>query len=342
MIVQPRDYIETKDHLFFAVNTYTHPENAYIAFLRYVPCVDGDREINGVKYKKVDSDEAYEYLRKNHPNYLFTWNIENKKMMGVPREDILEIRSPITRLNEIINSETTDEYYRKVSLLAKTFHEGAGISYEDMGITGSTLLHLQKPAESDIDFIIYGLENHAKAINLYSKLKNDENSVLDKIDDEYWNRIYKKRIKDNSLTQDEYKWYENRRNNRGLIQNTLFDITLTLKPEEILPEEIINIKQVGRMTIKCKISDASQSYNVPATYIIEDVEVLEGPNVNIKKILSYTHTYTGIVQNNERVIASGMCEKVISKEDENPKYNLIIGTTRESLNEYIKLEKSPI
>ena len=48
-----------------------------------------------------------------------------------------------------------------------------------------------------------------------------------------------------------------------------------------------------------------------------------------------------MVKNNERVIASGVCEEVIHN-DSKKTYNLIIGTTRESINEYIKLENNPV
>lgn len=343
MNIRPRYFIETKDGLFFAVNTYYHPKNAIIAFLRYVPCDNGDRQHNGIKYKKVNSTEAYDYIKKYHPNYLFYWNVENKKMMGIPLNDIKKVHSPIDRLNEIINDSSLDNpFYNKIRMLAKIFHTQAGISYTNMGITGSTLARLEKPETSDIDFIVFGLDNHKKARELYGKLKNDENSCLNKIEGDFWNKVYNKRIKDNSLTFEEFIWYESRKNNRGLIDNTLFDILSTMNPEDLEPEEDVYYKQIGFMKIKCKISDDRQSYDTPSIYRISNVEILEGPSVNIEKVISFTHTYAGEVIDNERVIASGVCEEVYHKDSKQKTYNLIIGTTRESINEYIKLEKSPI
>ena len=75
---------------------------------------------------------------------------------------------------------------------------------------------------------------------------------------------------------------------------------------------------------------------------LSNVEILEGPSINIEKIVSFTHTYAGEVINNEEVIASGVCEEVTHLENGKKTYNLIIGTTRESINEYVKLEKSPL
>ena len=128
----------------------------------------------------------------------------------------------------------------------------------------------------------------------------------------------------------------------GLINGTLFAILLTKHPDEVEKyDEVIN-KPIGKMKIKCTISDDKDSYDSPATFHVKDVQVLEGNNdVKIDKILSFTHTYTGIVKNDENIIASGVCEEVI-RNDSIVGYNLIIGTTRESIDEYIKLEYSPL
>lgn len=342
MIVRPRYFIETKDNLFFAVNGYCHPEDYIISFLRYIPDEDGDRQYNGKKYSKVNSREAYEYIKKFHPNYLFLWNVENKKMMGVPKEDIKQIHSPIKRLMEIRENREKSEFYEKVALLSDIFHKEAGIGFEDMGITGSTLAHLQIDDSSDIDFIVFGLENHRRARNLYGKLKDNPDSVLDRIDEDYWRKVYKKRIHDDSMSFDEFIWYESRKNNRGLIKGTLFDILSTMNMEDFEESNDLFYRQVGKMKIKCRILDDSQSFDTPAIYKIGNLEILEGKPANIERIVSYTHTYAGEVQENECVIASGVCEEVTDKRSNKKMYNLVVGTTRESVNEYIKLNKNPI
>lgn len=341
MDIRPRFFIKTKDNLFFAVTNYHHPKTHYVAFLRYVPDDDGERQLDGVRYKKVDSDEAYAYVRKHHPDYLFDWNVENKKMMGVLRQDVEEILSPITRLDEIRNNSEDNELYSKIRLLSEIFHREAGIDYENMGISGSTLLNLQNDSTSDIDFIVFGRENHRRAIELYSRLKNDPDSPLEKIGGDYWRQVYEKRIKDDSMSIDEFIWYESRKNNRGLIKGTLFDILFTKTVDEIVEEDEIYFKPLGKIKIRCKITDDDDSYGNPAIYGVSDVEFLEGNAVNIEKIVSFTHTYTGIVKNNEEVIASGVCEEVTRK-DSSVGHNLLIGSTRESLNEYVKLRESPV
>lgn len=339
---RPRYFIQTKDDLFFAINTYHHPQDKLIAFLRYIPDENGDRKRDNKKYRKLNSEEAYRFVKKHHPDYLFNWNVDGKQMMGVPLKDIKKIHNPIYCLNKIINNTTNDPYYVKVKKLAKIFHDEAGISYSNMGITGSTILNLQNSETSDIDFIIFGLSNHKKAREVYAKLKYDPESPLMPISGDFWMRVYKKRITDDTLSFDEFKYYEERKNNRGIIDGTLFDILSTMNYEdyEDYPDENhLTYKPLSRMTIECKITDDKQSYDTPSIYQIKEVKTISGIPRNIEKLVSYTHTYAGIVQNNEWVIASGVCEEVTNNKTGEKTYNLTIGTTREAEGEYIKLKK---
>lgn len=341
MNIRPRYFIQTKDDLFFAVNTYTHTNDYIIAFLRYIPDENGDRTLDNKKYRKVDSNEAYKYIKEHHPDYLFKWNVENKKMMGVKRSDIKKVLSPIKRLEQILNMKSNDPYIGKIQKLAQTFHDECNISYKNMGITGSTLPGLQKTKTSDIDFIIFGLDNHKKARTYYKNAKKNPESILDPIEGEFWKKVYNKRIKDDSLSFDEFIYYEKRKNNRGIIDGTLFDILSTMNTDDPINTDDLHYKQIGKMKIKCKIKEDKQSFDTPSIYTISDVEIIEGPNVKIDKLVSYTHTYAGEVQNNEWAIASGVCEEVTNKTTKQKTYNLTIGTTRESIGEYIKLKENP-
>ncbi|OPY23283.1 MAG: hypothetical protein A4E27_01538 [Methanobacterium sp. PtaU1.Bin242] len=71
---------------------------------------------------------------------------------------------------------------------------------------------------------------------------------------------------------------------------------------------------------------------------MEDVNILEGPKIHIAELTSFTHTYAGQVQEKERVIAQGKLEKVTNEKSGKIKYRLVVGTTRESVDEYIKLK----
>ena len=113
-----------------------------------------------------------------------------------------------------------------------------------------------------------------------------------------------------------------------------------MKDDDIRENNDLYYTPVGEMKISCSILDDKQSFDTPSIYQVNNVEIIKGPRVNIDKVISYTHTYAGFVQNNEEAIVSGVCEEVTDKKTGKKTYNLVVGTTRESVGEYIKLKKS--
>ena len=333
MRVRTRDFIYTLDNLFFATTSYLHPEDRILSFLRYVPDPNGGRSRNGQRYSKVDSKQAYEFLENFHSEYLFDSD-KDLKMMGVPNNKVKDILRPEERLSEIISYDhNNNKLLKKVVKLANTFNDHAGIPFSKMGVSGSILPGLYDLNVSDIDFVIFGLKNHRMAMDTFGEIK--DKSILRSISDEYWMRLYEKRIKDSSLSFKEFKWYEKRKNNRGVIDGTLFDILATRDWNEIkgkFGQE--KYDSMGIAKIKCIVSDALGAFDNPAVYKVEDVQFLEGLEVPVTEVASFTHTYSGQAKDGEEVIVKGRLEKVIDKKT---KYRIIVGTTRESFDEYIKL-----
>ena len=335
MRVRPRDFIHTSDDLFFATTTYLHPEDRIISFLRYIPDQNGDRSLNNKKYSKVDSNQAYEFLGNNFPEYLFDCEITNVQMMGVPIERVEKLLVPTDRLREIMESQKRDKLQEKVVKLAETFHDHAGLSFNKMGISGSILPGLYKPDVSDIDFVIYGLKNHRNVMEAFENIKK-EDGILQGIEGEYWKKLYNKRIKDSSLSYEEFRWYENRKHNRGLLDGTLFDILQTRDWDEINGSYgATRYEPMGCIEIDCTVTDSLAAFDNPAVYKVDDVNIIKGPEAPISEVASYTHTYAGQAKDGERITARGKLEKVIGK---NLSYRLIVGTTRESIGEFIKLK----
>lgn len=261
-------------------------------------------------------------------------------MMGAPKDRVKDILKPEERLKEIMQSwldgHLEDQLLQKVVMVAEVFQDEAGISPAHMGISGSILPGLYDPAVSDIDFVIYGLENHRNAMEFFSEIKNDPDYPLDAIGEDYWLRLYEKRIKDSSLSFQEFQWYENRKNNRGVVSGTLFDILATRDWSEI--EGIYGDKvyePLGYAEIECTVKDSIASFDNPAVYEVEDVKILNGPTAPITQVASYTHTYAGQAVEGERILVKGKLERVTGKKTI---HRLIVGTTRESVGEFIKLK----
>ncbi len=334
MKTRPRDFLYTKDDMFFATTSYFHPEDRIISFLRYIPDPEGERSKNNNRYSKVDSKQAYHYLKQKFPDYLFYCQVTNVEMMGVPLHKINEIMRPEKRLKEIMDYPSDEKLLKKVVKIAETFHDHAKIPYGKMGISGSILPGLYDPDNSDIDFVIFGLDNHRKAMNAFAELK--DNGIFESISEDHWKKLYEKRIKDSSLSYDEFRWYEERKNNRGIIDGTLFDILATRDWNEITGKYgDKKFEPLGNAVMECRVSDATAAFDTPAIYEVEDVKIIEGPEVDVDEIASFTHTYAGQAREGEEIIAKGKLEKVIGNKI---RYRLVVGTTRESLGEYIKLQ----
>lgn len=323
-----RDFVETKEKLIFAITSYYHPNNKYIAFLRYYPSKSGERRRGREKFKKVAStQESFEFLEKRFPGYLFLSEATNSKLQCVPKEKISRIYYPLERLREIYE-KPGDALEQKVAALSELFPEIPG---DKKGVSGSILLSLHEK-NSDIDFVIYGIKNHEKAREVLGQLFGEEK--LRPLSKKEWLNAYEKRFPKNAaLSFEDFLWHEQRKFHKGVIDGAVFDILLVRDFEEI--EEKYSDKKFSRMEkvkIKCRVTDASLAFDSPAIYKVacEDER--------IKEVASFTHTYAGQAFEDEKIEVSGFLEEVTGKENY---YRIVVGTTREAEGEYIKVVRAP-
>lgn len=389
--VRLRDFIKT-DVGFFAINTYYHPKDKYIGFLRYLnlDMVGKDvikkynlnpndiRTLGNERYIKIaDTYKTYDILKEYFPNYLFYDETTTDVILhGIPKEDVLEILTPNERLMEIISNPQND-FEKKCKYLSDRLEE-YGLNTKYMGITGSTVLKLNCQ-QSDIDFVIYGTKNHLKGREILKELFEKKDDYITPLPEDFWHKAYRKRIKDNTLTYNEFVMYEKRKYNRGLLFNTtMFDLLCTRDWNEITGNYgDYKYRGLGYAKIICDINDDRYVFDNPALYGINNVEILNFENKiiknnknniindkinivdnysknnnknnnnnhtdddlelsseNIKEIASYTHTYAGQVFKNERAVVRGKLELVSGKKSSY--YRIVVGTSREAFNEYIKL-----
>src|SRR5665647_2043862 len=135
-----RDFLVTKDDWLFAVSDYFRSDGIR-ATLRYVPDENGERELNGKLYKKLDFDPAFEFMRKYRPEWVQDVHV-------VPESEIKLVLRPSDIIPELVNSDS------RVRAIVKVL-DMAGVPRTSMGVTGSMLAGLQNES-SDIDFVVYG------------------------------------------------------------------------------------------------------------------------------------------------------------------------------------------
>ncbi len=299
MRLRIRDFFQTRQGWIFAVSDYSHPKGIR-SLLRYVPDPEGEREAGGRRYKKMDFDDAYRFLRSEHPDWV-------ADLHQVPPEEVERIFSPSQTLVTVAQADPRVK--KIVDILA-----GRGVPMEQMGITGSMLVGLQGPS-SDIDFVAYGSSWwQAREILAGAKSRGE----IDDLDEETWKKIYLKRNPETSF--EEFMLHETRKGNRGMVQGTYFDLLFTRDWDQIHPQPIG--RPAGAARIEARVTNADFSFDSPAIYRLNHPEV--------KEIFCYSHTYAGQALPGESIEAKGVLE-----ETENG-LRLVVGTTREARGEWIR------
>ena len=294
-----RDFFETREGWIFAVSDYNH-SNGLRSLLRYVPDPTGERKARGISYRKMDFDQAFEFLRRNRPDYV-------RDLHVVPKSDVLRLYDPSQGLRAVAERDP------KTAKLARILNQSK-VPWEKMGITGSRLIGLEAPT-SDIDFVVYG-PMWWRARDIVERAKRE--GTIQDLDEDTWKKIYSKRNPEISL--EEFMLHEKRKGNRGMIFGTYFDLLFTRDWDQIQPLD--EGRPAGQMLIEAGVTDCEFAFDSPAIFWLDHPEV--------KEILCFTHTYAGQALPGERIEAKGVLEETANG------LRLVVGTTREARGEWIR------
>jgi predicted nucleotidyltransferase len=305
MTTRIRDFVTISQAWIFSVVSYDLGEEDVKCLLRYIPDESGDRVSENGRYRKLDFHESYEFLRTHRPEYV-------KDVHEVPKKDITVILRPEERLPWI--AEREDAVRDIYELLGKA------ISKDRIGITGSFLCGLNNQ-QSDLDFVVYGQKNFNLARQIIADATKE--GILTEIEQDVWKQIYNKRNPE--LSYDDFVAQEKRKKNRGVVDDTYFDLLYVRDWAEIRKLDRRDYEKGERMgyaRITAEVKDAYFSFDSPAIYEIEHPE--------ISKVLCFTHTYTGQASEGELIEARGVIERTKHET------RLVVGTTREAKGEWIK------
>ncbi len=294
-----RDFFETKDGWIFAVSDYNHPKGIR-SLLRYVPDDAGEREACGRRFRKMDFDQSFEFLKRARPEYVHDLHV-------VPESDVIRYYQPSGGLRSVAAKDP------RVMKIATILQEG-GVPWQEMGITGSMLLGLHS-SSSDIDFVVYGpMWWKARAIVMLAKSRG----LIEDLDEDTWKKIYSKRKPEISF--EEFMVHEKRKGNRGMIDGTYFDLLFTRDWSQICQQPAG--RPSGESLIEARVLDAEFAFDSPAIFRLDHPEVRE--------IFCFTHTYAGQALPGETIEAKGVLEETAQG------LRMVVGTTREARGEWIK------
>jgi len=296
--IRLRDFIEDRGGCLYAVSAYDNSERAG-AVLRYIPDPAGDRvDPRGRRYRKLDFGPAYEWIREHRPGYL-------DRLHRVPLGDIVRVYKPEEEIGAI--AEREPRVRRLLSIL--DLPEGS------VGCTGSLLCGLGT-STSDIDMVVYGDAFQTARQRLKRAIGE---GLIDPLSPEMWRRVYEKRVPE--IDFQTFVLHESRKWNRGEIGGTYFDLLYTRPYDRLDAVPVEEGEPLGHTTIEAVVTDDTLAFDNPAVYEIDHPKV--------RRILSFTHTYSGQVREGETVEARGMLER------HSDGLWLVVGTTREARGEYV-------
>ena len=320
------DLLETTDNILFDVKGLVHPSNRVVAFLRYVPDPDGDRERAGMRYRKVYAlSERYALLGQAFPQYLVYDPVFNERLCEVPFEAVKQHHQPTHRLQDLRYKDELDEVERTALRFAELLKENAGVPWSKLGISGSILVRLHT-STSDVDPTVYGSETGNKVYSTLRQMLGDRKSLLKPYSLEELKELFDFRSKDTITSFEDFVRTDSRKALQGKFMGRDYFVRFVKDWNEVKEQYgTILYKPVGYAKIKAKVMDDSEAIFTPCCYRIENAEILEGPHVKpIEEIVSFRGRFCEQAKSGEVVIAQGKVERV-QREGHREHFRLLLG-----------------
>ncbi len=308
------DVIKTIDNIFFDVKGLVHPPSKVVAFPRFVPDPEGDRERDGVLYRKVYAlSERYALLKKAYPQYLVYDPVLNEKLCEVPIQVISHHYKPAHRLRELRRRGRLDETEKLVLRFIKLLRDNAEVSWGKLGISGSVLIGLHTQT-SDIDPIVYGSENCYRVHSALKSLQKNKKSSVTPYDQKELKELFIFRSRDTAVSFEDFVRTESRKVLQGRFMGRDYFFRFVKDWNEI-EEEYGETRYTSRgyAKIKARIVDDSKAIFTPCRYEIGDVKILEceaAAKSQIEEIVSFRGRFCEQARKGETVIAQGKVERV--------------------------------
>jgi predicted nucleotidyltransferase len=325
------DLIKTISNVVFDVKGLVHPPNKIIAFPRFIPLPQGTRQGKDALYDKVYSlSDRFKYLQENNPDLIVFDPVFDETLCEVPVDKISEHYQPMEKLASMRKGKNLSVLENKALRLATTLKEKADIPWSAIGISGSIMAGLTNE-KSDIDPLVYGVENSRKAYTALKELLTTAYSGFKPYSQEDLQTLFNFRSKDTQMKFEDFEKVESRKAFQGMFMGTDYFIRFVKEWNEISDQYgDVCYKNSGYTKITANIADSSDALFTPCTYKLKDVSIAEGPKLTpITEIVSFRGRFCEQLPKNLRdpptVEAQGKVELATNSKTGATHYRLIIG-----------------
>jgi predicted nucleotidyltransferase len=341
-----RDFLQTSEGFFFCVVGALHPPERVISYIKYVPSKSGiwgrdEKKFSRIlqKYTIPNLLQTFNYLETNYPHYLFHSPVDNITITAVPHQNIKEHFKPEEKLSQLRQAPQLDALQQKLVRFTRFLEETSGVREGAFGVTGSLLLDIHQPKFSDLDVIVYGVKD---SWLLHKALSENPYSEMP------MKRLGGKALKEWCIRKaeqyplspaDASKIYE-RKWNLGVFEGKWVSIHPVKLESEVTGEYgESTYHPCGQVTVRAIVRDNTNCLFLPSVYKIEDVKVLEGPQLGrVTEVVSYESLYDSLAENGETIQARGKLERVTNKGTSREHYRVLVGSPEGKGKEYIKLQ----
>ncbi len=317
-------YVELVDGSIWAVKGFIHPREGLICFPKYIPVISGDRSKGIQRYIKLDGlSDMWSILRSRYRHFVTFSEAYDKIVPVIPFIFIKKIYSPIERTKRVIDEAPQSPIYRDLRDFILLLSAEGGIPLDRIGISGSLLIGLESE-ESDLDILVYGLEYGLKAYKALKSLHKKRVEVS-RLTEKHILKLYRERVKDTKILFKVFYSLESRKMLQGVFRNRMYFIRL-LRYDSKIKYGKIKYKGLGKVIVRAKVTDTSESIFTPCTYDIEVLEVAEGDRKALLAIKAYSMRgrFCELVWDGTEVLIQGRLERFIDLEKHEAYYQISV------------------
>lgn len=326
--LRDRDAVITKEGLIFRVFGYSHPLEAYVCDAEYASSKifksDNPKALRNrgqAVFYKFYEDEGFKFIKKSYPKYLVLHEPLGKKVVGVDHSDVLAVKKPEKRLEDLLKTHAQDELIEALHKALEHVLKHSSLSAKDFGVFGSILHDFYHPRFSDLDFVIYGGEKAFKLCETLRELHENEGSLF-RNEFESDESIKSKNWRFQNYSAEEYVWHQRRKliyslfnsEKAGRVIKTEFEPVKDWKEIREKYDSNMRILQKGWVKMLARVTEDDDSPFIPSVYSITPLDILQGAREasETTRIVSYMEEFRMQAWKDEKVYVEGNLEEVVT------------------------------